>query len=84
MQMSYEEFQRHIGKAGLNMEKFARLMDMHPASVRNKRVRGVPHHLAVIAVLIGELAEIGVDYQELLKRNGLGPGDTATSEEKTT
>lgn len=74
--MTYEEFQRHLGKAGLKMNEFARLMRMNPTSITNKRVRGVPHHLAVIAVLLGEFADRGVDFGALLERNGLGPEDT--------
>lgn len=73
--MTYEEFQRHIGKAGLKLNEFARLMGMHPNSITNKRKVGVPRTLAMIAVLIGDLADRGVDYKELLVRNGLASTD---------
>lgn len=78
--MTYDEFQRHIGKAGLKLYEFAHLMGMNPISVSNKRRQGVPTHLAVIAVLLGEMAERGIDFHELLARNGIahpGPGASA-------
>jgi hypothetical protein len=59
--MTYGEFQRHIGKAGLKLNEFARLMDMHPNTMTNKRKVGVPRTLATVAVLIGDLADRGVD-----------------------
>jgi hypothetical protein len=69
--MNYEEFQRHIGKAGLKLYEFAHLMGMNPTSVTNKRARGVPRHLAVIAVHLGEMADRGIDFHALLARNDI-------------
>ena len=73
--MTYEEFQRHIGKAGLKMHEFAHLVGMAPTSVTNKRTRGVPRHLAMIAILFGEMADRGIDFRNLLIRNGIEPTD---------
>ena len=66
--MTYDEFQRHIGKAGLRLNEFARLMRMNPVSISNKKTRGVPHHLAVVAVLLGEMAERGIDFRGMLSK----------------
>lgn len=71
--MTYDEFQRHVGKAGLKLYEFARYMDLNPTTISNKRSRGVPRHLAMVAVLLGELADRGIDYRELLARNGIEP-----------
>ncbi|WP_229262389.1 XRE family transcriptional regulator [Duganella guangzhouensis] len=79
--MTYEEFQRHIGKAGLKLYEFAHLMGMNPTSISNKRRQGVPTHLAVIAVLLGEMAERGIDFHELLARNGIAHPEPCASAE---
>lgn len=71
MAMNYDEFQRNIGKAGLKLYEFAHLMEMNPTSVTNKRSRGVPRHLAIIAVLLGEMADRGIDYRALLARSNM-------------
>ena len=67
--MTYEELQRHIGKAGLKSNEFARLLGMNPISISNMRKRGeVSRHLAVVAVLMGEMAERGIDIHALLSK----------------
>ena len=72
--MTYDEFQRLIGKAGLTLREFAALMDMSHVSVSNYRKKGeVPRHLAIIAALLGEMAELGVDYRGLLSRIEIEP-----------
>jgi hypothetical protein len=72
--MTYEEFQRHIGKAGLKMNEFALLLGMHPKSISNLRQRPeVPQYLAALAVLMGEVAERGIDVRELLAQHEIGP-----------
>ena len=65
--MDYNEFQRHIGKAGLRLNEFATLMQMTPTSLSNYRKKGeVPMHLAVIAVLLGEMVDNGLDFRKAL------------------
>lgn len=65
--MEYDEFSRHVGKAGLKLNEFAALMRMHPNSLSNKRQKGeVPFHLAVIAVLLGEMADNKMDFRALI------------------
>ena len=64
--MTYKEFQRLVGKAGLKLGEFARLMKMHPTSITNKGTKGVPWHLAVIAALFAEMADRGIDFRAIL------------------
>lgn len=65
--MDYNEFQRHIGKAGLKLQEFANLMRMSPTSLSNYRKQEeIPMHLAVIAVLLGEMADHGIDFRSAL------------------
>ncbi|TKJ82545.1 DNA-binding protein [Pseudomonas koreensis] len=72
--MTYEEFQRQLGKAGLNKRKFAELIKMNPNSLTNYAKTGeVPSHLAVISVLLGALAEQQFDYSKLLSSIEIEP-----------
>ncbi|GAB7027349.1 hypothetical protein [Geotalea toluenoxydans] len=65
--MTYDEFKRHIGKAGLTIREFAVLIKLKPASISNYAKSGeVPSHLSIIAVLLAELAEHKVDFREIL------------------
>jgi len=72
--MTYEEFQRHIGKAGLTIRQFAELIKMNSISLSNYGKKGeVPSHLAVIAVLLGEMAERKIDYRQILLQIDITP-----------
>jgi hypothetical protein len=72
--MTYDEFQRHIGKAGLKLNKFADLVKMNRVSLSNYAKQGhVPSHLAVIAALMGEMAERKIDYRDVLSRIDIVP-----------
>ena len=72
--MTYDEFQRHIGKAGLKLHEFASLMNMSHVSISNYRKKGdVPRHLSIIAVLIAEMVEQGIDYRTILSRVDMTP-----------
>jgi len=72
--MIYDEFKRHIGKAGLTIRAFAELLRLNPSSVSNYAKTGeVPSHLAVIVVLLAELAELKVDYREVLAKADIVP-----------
>lgn len=65
--MTYEEFQRQLGKARLDAREFAILLRMRPNSLTNYASVGrVPSHLAVIASLLGEMAERRVDFRGVL------------------
>jgi hypothetical protein len=72
--MTYIEFQRHVGKAGLTIKAFAELIHMNRISLSNYAKQGeVPSHLAVIAALLGEMADRGVDYKDVLSRITIVP-----------
>lgn len=79
--MTYEELQGHIGKAGLKSNEFARLLGMNPISISNMRKKGeVSQHVAVVAVLLGEMAERGVDFRDVLSRVGLSSREKQKAE----
>ncbi|GGA67178.1 DNA-binding protein [Neiella marina] len=66
--MTYEEFQRQLGKAGVTMRMFAELVKMNHVSLSNYSKKGtVPTHIAIIAALMGEMAEHGLDYRNVLE-----------------
>ena len=72
--MTYTEFQRHVGKAGLTVKAFANLIKMNRVSLSNCARRGeVPSHLAVIAALMGEMADKGMDFRDVLGRIDIAP-----------
>lgn len=72
--MTYKEFYRQLGKAGLSIREFADLVKMNHNSVTNCAKRGeVPSHLAVIATLLGEMADRKIDYKELLAGIDIAP-----------
>ena len=72
--MTYEEFQRHVGKAGLTLTEFARIVRMNRASISNLAQKGeVPGHLAIIASLLGEMAEQKVEFRTILSRIDVKP-----------
>jgi hypothetical protein len=62
--MNYKEFKRNIGKAGLNTKSFAKLVGMSSTSVTNySQSDNVPNHLAIIALLMGEMADHHIDFK---------------------
>ena len=72
--MTYDEFQRQIGKAGLTIRQFAELVKMNRISLSNYGKKGeVPSHLAVIATLMGEMADRKIDFREALSRIDIVP-----------
>lgn len=72
--MTYDEFQRHVGKAGLTIKSFAELIRMNRISLSNCAKQGeVPSHLAVIAALLGEMADRGIDFKGVLSRIDITP-----------
>jgi hypothetical protein len=76
--MTYTEFKRQLGKAGLTVRAFAALLGQTPNSITNYASKGdVPKHLAIIATLMAEMADAGLGFQSLLRRNGLIDGDVA-------
>ena len=72
--MIYEEFQRHLGKAGLTNKAFAKIVCMNPVSLSNYSKQGeIPSHLAIIAALLGEMADKGIDFRETLSTINVTP-----------
>lgn len=64
--MNYDEFRRQIGKAGLTVHAFADLVKMNRVSLSNYKQRDVPSHLAVIATLLGAMADGQTDFRAVL------------------
>lgn len=66
--MNYREFKRNIGKSGLTLNEFAQLLKMSTNSVTNlSKKEKVPKNLAIIATLLGEMADKGVEYKHLFE-----------------
>lgn len=66
--MDYDELKRQIGKAGLTNKAFAELIGINPNSVTNFKRTKVPSNIAIIAVLMAEMKERGVDFSEIIGR----------------
>ncbi len=72
--MLYAEFRRHLGKAGMTINQFAAYLGVRPASVSNYSKSGVvPRNYAIIAILLGDIADRGVNCSELLGSFGVFP-----------
>ena len=72
--MSYEEFKRHLGKAGLTIREFATLMQLNTNSISNyASTDHVPSHHAVTVVLMSELAEHKLDFRAVINRHEIKP-----------
>ena len=70
--VTYSEFKRHLGKAGLTVNEFAALLHLQPSSVSNyAKKTSVPQAYAVIAVSLGDAADRGVDFRETFARYSL-------------
>ena len=64
--MNYEELTRNIAKAGLDIKEFAELIKANPNSITNlKSKEKMPKNTAVIAVLLGEMVDKGLEYKHL-------------------
>jgi hypothetical protein len=72
--MNYEEFHRHVRKAGLTLKEFAALICMNRVSLSNlKKKEEVPSHLGVIAALLGEMKDKSIDFHGVLSRIDIAP-----------
>lgn len=73
--MDYQEFQQNIKEAGLSIADLARLLRQHRNSITNYSHLGgdVPSHLAVISVLMRELARNGIQFHSLLAELDIKP-----------
>ncbi|WP_372396891.1 XRE family transcriptional regulator [Azospirillum sp. HJ39] len=51
------------------MRSFAELIGMNPNSITNYAARGVlPQHIALVAVLVAEMAVHGIDYRTAISK----------------
>ena len=67
--MTYADFLEELTKAGLSVRAFAELVGMKPNSISNyARTGELPTHLALIAVLIVGISEMGGDYRRIMSR----------------
>lgn len=65
--MTYEEFRRQLGKAGLTNKAFADLVKINSKSITNYKKDGeVPAHWAVVALLMGVMADNKLDFKAAL------------------
>lgn len=72
--MNYAEFRRQLGKAGISIKDFAALLRLQPTSISGYARSGkVPGHLAIIAALMAEMADSGLDYRMVVERLELEP-----------
>lgn len=72
--MTYDEFLRQLGKAGLTIREFAEAVKMNRNSVTNLAKQGeVPSHLALIATLMGVLADHHIQFLDALTRIEIKP-----------
>lgn len=70
--MKYAEFRRHLGKAGLSINEFAALIESHPNSISNYAKKdAVPTVYAALAVLMGDAADRGLNFRDVLSRFGV-------------
>lgn len=65
--MTYEEFRRQLGKAGLTNKAFAELVKINRNSITNYKKDGeVPAHWAIVALLMGVMADHKLDFKAAL------------------
>lgn len=70
--MDYEQFRRHLGKAGLTINEFASILDIKPSTVSNySQRREVPRAYATLAILLGHAGDNNVDFRAVLARFGI-------------
>lgn len=67
--LPYPEFIAELERAGLSVRSFAELIGMNPNSITNYAGRGeLPQHIALVAVLVAEMATAGLDYRRAIAR----------------
>lgn len=81
--MTYEEFRRQLGKAGLSAREFACLVKINRNSITNYAKEGiVPTHWAIVASLMGEMANHKLDFREVLSQIDIEPNKVRGSAAK--
>lgn len=81
--MDYEEFKRQLGKAGISGREFSRIVKLNPNSLTNYAKTGkIPAHWAIIAALMGEMAEKGLDFKAVINEIDLEPNKVRGAAQK--
>lgn len=81
--MTYEEFRRHLGKAGLTNKEFAAMVKINRNSITNFKKDGVvPDHWAIVAMLMGVMADNALDFKVPLSRIEIDQKKTRGGAEK--
>jgi hypothetical protein len=61
-----------LGKAGLNVNEFASLLDVSPSAVSNYgKKASVPRTYATLVILLGHAADNNLDFRVVLDRFGI-------------
>lgn len=72
--VTYNEFLSQLDKTGLTIREFAETVKMNRNSVTNLAKQGeVPSHLAVIATLMGVLADHRIEFLDTLAQIKIKP-----------
>ncbi|WP_349963473.1 XRE family transcriptional regulator [Rhizobium sp. ZPR3] len=66
--MPYIDFLGELERAGLSVRGFAELIGMNPNSITNYAKGELPQHIALVAVLVAEMAARGVDYRTAIAK----------------
>ena len=67
--MPYANFLAELERAGLSVRGFAELIGMNPNSITNYARGGeLPQHIALVAVLVVEMAIRGLDYRTTIAK----------------
>lgn len=67
--MPYAKFLAELERAGITVRGFAELIGMNPNSLTNYAKCGVlPQHIALVVVLVAEMAVQGVDYRTAIAK----------------
>ena len=65
----YTDFLTELRKARLSVREFAELIGMNPNSISNyARAGELPTHIALIAVLVVSVSQLGGDYRLVMSR----------------
>ncbi|NOT88447.1 MAG: helix-turn-helix domain-containing protein [Lysobacter sp.] len=72
--MPYSVFLAELQRIGLSVRAFAELIGMNPNSISNYARGGeLPAHIALIAVLVVAVSEMGGDYRQAMSKVTLTP-----------
>ena len=81
--MDYKTFRSHLGRASLTNKDFADLVKLNSKSISNyAKDNHVPAHWAIVALLMGEMAGNGLEFQHLIKKMDIEPNKVRGSAAK--